>query len=68
MGNLAPTTDLPLQTVVTREISLLGSCASCGEYPTCLELMESGKIDVNPLITALGITNSSNCTPGGAAG
>lgn len=53
IGNLAPTVDLPLQQVVTRELTLLGSCASSGEYPECLELMASGAIDVDPLISAV---------------
>jgi threonine dehydrogenase-like Zn-dependent dehydrogenase len=52
VGNLALHADLPLQDVVTREISLLGSCASSGEYPACIELMASGAIDVGPLISA----------------
>ena len=29
-----------------------GSCASCGEYPACLELMARGTINVNPLTAA----------------
>ncbi|GMV91492.1 MAG: alcohol dehydrogenase [Candidatus Hydrogenedentota bacterium] len=53
IGNLAPTVDLPLQQVVTRELTLLGSCASSGEYPECLALMASGAIDVDPLISAV---------------
>jgi L-iditol 2-dehydrogenase len=53
VGNLAPTVDLPLQQVVTRELTLLGSCASSGEYPECLDLMASGAIDVDPLISAV---------------
>ena len=53
VGNLAPTVELPLQAVVTRELSLYGSCASNGEYPTCIDLMASGKIDVTPLISAV---------------
>lgn len=52
VGNLAPEVTIPLQRVVTRELSLFGSCASAGEYPECLELMASGNIDVTPLITA----------------
>ena len=39
VGNLSPKVDLPLQSVVTREITLYGSCASRGEYPACLDLM-----------------------------
>jgi len=52
IGNLAPKVELPLQEVVSRELSLLGSCASSGEYPRCIELMASGAIDVAPLISA----------------
>lgn len=53
VGNISPQVDLPLQSVVTRELSLLGSCASAGEYPQCLELMANRKIDVRPLISAV---------------
>jgi L-iditol 2-dehydrogenase len=53
VGNLSPQVDLPLQSVVTRGISLNGSCASCGEYPACLDLMARGNIDVNALISAV---------------
>jgi L-iditol 2-dehydrogenase len=53
VGNISPQVELPLQSVVTREISLLGSCASSGEYPRCLELMSEGKINVRPLISAV---------------
>ena len=53
VGNLAPRVELPLQKVVTREVSLYGSCASNGEYPVCLDLMASGQIRVEPLITAM---------------
>ena len=52
VGNLAPQIDLPLQVVVTRELTLLGSCASCGEYQACIDLMARGDIQVEPLITA----------------
>jgi L-iditol 2-dehydrogenase len=53
IGNLAPTVEIPLQTVVTRQLRLLGSCASAGEYRECIELMEAGAINVDPLISAL---------------
>ena len=39
--------------VVTREITLFGSCASNGEYPACLELMAGRRVDVRPLISAV---------------
>ena len=53
VGNLAPKTDFPLQVVVTRELSVLGSCASAGEYPLCLDLIARGVIRVDPLISAI---------------
>lgn len=52
VGNLTPKVDIPLQAVVTRELTLHGSCASSGEYPACLDLMARGAIDVTPLISA----------------
>lgn len=52
IGNVSPRVELPLQTVVTREISLLGSCASAGEYPACLDLIGNGKINVTEFISA----------------
>jgi len=53
VGNLRSTVDLPLQAAVTRELNLLGSCASAGEYPACLDLLASGEVDVDPLISAV---------------
>lgn len=53
VGNVSPEVTLPLQTVVTRQIRLQGSCASAGEYPRAIELMSRGKIDVKPLISAV---------------
>ena len=52
IGNLSPEVPLPLQTVVSREITLFGSCASSGEYPEAIRLMASGEVDVAPLISA----------------
>jgi L-iditol 2-dehydrogenase len=53
IGNLAPEAPLPLQAVVTREITLYGSCASSGEYPRAIELLSSGEVEVAPLISAI---------------
>jgi len=53
IGNLAPSVEIPLQIVVTRQLRLLGSCASAGEYGECIELMQNGSINVDPLISAL---------------
>lgn len=51
VGNLSPTVDLPLQEVVSREISVLGSCASSGEIPECIDLLARGVVDVDPIIS-----------------
>lgn len=53
VGNLAAQVDFPLQGVVTREITLHGSCASAGEYPLCLDLIARGIIRVEPMISAV---------------
>ena len=53
VGNLAPNTEFPLQYVVTRELTLYGSCSSRGEYPACLDLIARGTIDVDALISAV---------------
>ena len=52
IGNIAPNIELPLQAVVTRQIRLQGSCASSGEYPACIELLASGAIKVDEMISA----------------
>lgn len=52
VGNVSPMVELPLQTVVTRELTLHGTCASSGEYPECIDLMASGAVDVRPLLSA----------------
>ena len=53
VGNVAPKIELPLQAVVTRQLRLFGSCASSGEYPTCIDLLARGAIRVEPLISAI---------------
>jgi L-iditol 2-dehydrogenase len=53
VGNISPEVQLPLQIVVSRELTLMGSCASAGEYPRAIELVASGAIRVAPLISAL---------------
>ncbi|MBR0520004.1 MAG: galactitol-1-phosphate 5-dehydrogenase [Spirochaetales bacterium] len=53
IGNVAPIVNFPLQYVVTHQISLFGSCASAGEYPQCLELIASGLVDVDSMISKI---------------
>jgi 2-desacetyl-2-hydroxyethyl bacteriochlorophyllide A dehydrogenase len=52
VGNLSPSVNIPLQSVVTRQIRLQGSCAICGEYPAVLDMMARGEINVKPLLSA----------------
>jgi L-iditol 2-dehydrogenase len=53
VGNVSPEVSIPLQTVVTRQLRLQGSCASAGDYPRAIALVSSGKISVKPLISAV---------------
>lgn len=52
IGNVSANIELPLQQVVTRQISLFGSCAIAGEYPAVLDMMARKRIDVMPLVSA----------------
>jgi L-iditol 2-dehydrogenase len=51
IGNISPSVDFPLQAIVTREISVNGSCASSGEYPLCLDLIARGVVNVDAMIS-----------------
>ena len=51
VGNLATKAEFPLQSVVTREITIYGSCAATGEYADALRYIESGQIQIDPLIS-----------------
>lgn len=53
IGNVAPKAEIPLQTVVSRQIRLQGSAASAGEYPRAIELLARGTVDVKPLISMI---------------
>ncbi len=53
IGNVSPKVEIPLQRVVSRQLRLLGSCASAGEYPECISLMQKGAIRVESLISAV---------------
>ena len=52
VGNLAPSVDIPLQAVVTRQLRLQGSCAINGEYEAALSLISSGRINVEAILSA----------------
>lgn len=53
VGNLSPQIEFPLQGVVTRELTVYGTCASSGEYPACMDMIARGKVDVDSLISAV---------------
>lgn len=51
VGNVTPAVPIPLQEVVTKQLTLYGSCASSGEYPQCLDRIADGSVDVDALIS-----------------
>lgn len=52
VGNVSPKIEFALQSAVTRELTLHGSCASRGEYPAVLDLLARGALHPGPLISA----------------
>ncbi len=52
VGNVTPKVEIPLQSVVSRQIRLQGSAASSGEYPVCMDLLARGAIRVDTLLSA----------------
>ena len=52
VGNLQPSVELPLQSAVTRQLTLAGTCASSGEYPACLDLLARGVINTDAVVSA----------------
>lgn len=53
VGNLSASIELPLQVVVTRQLTIVGSCASAGEYPACLDMIASGRVKVDEMMSAV---------------
>jgi len=53
VGNLAAETEFPLQAVVTRELTIYGSCSCNGEYADALKAISDGSIRVRPLMSAV---------------
>lgn len=52
VGNIRPSVEIPLQAVVTRQLTLAGSCANCAEYPACLDLLARRAINTEALTSA----------------
>jgi len=53
VGNVTPRVALPLQAVVTRQLTLAGSVASCGQYPACLNMVSRGSIKLDPIVSTV---------------
>jgi L-iditol 2-dehydrogenase len=51
IGNLQKMAEFDLQELVSRELTFTGSYASAGEFRDCIDLVASGKINVQPLIS-----------------
>jgi len=51
IGNLEKTAELDVQEIVARELTLVGSYASAGEFRACLEAMAEGRLDTAPVIS-----------------
>ena len=51
VGNLEKKAEFDLQQLIARELTFTGSYASSGEFRDCIELVASGKISVEPLIS-----------------
>lgn len=52
VGNLSAMESLPVQAIVTRQLLVLGSCASAGEYDECIQLIAEKKVDVEAFVSA----------------
>jgi L-iditol 2-dehydrogenase len=53
VGNVVPTAELPLQWVVSRQLTLAGTAASCGEFPEAIRLIAAKRIDVATLVSVV---------------
>ena len=53
VGNLEKTAEFDLQRFIASELTFTGSYASSGEFRDCIELVASGKINVEPLISGV---------------
>jgi threonine dehydrogenase-like Zn-dependent dehydrogenase len=53
IGNVTPRIQVNLQDIVSRELTIRGSCAIAGEYRACLDLMAAGRLQAKPLISQI---------------
>ena len=52
VGNLSPIVEIPLQSIVTQQLCIQGSCAICGEYPAVLKMIKKEQINVDTMLSA----------------
>jgi (R,R)-butanediol dehydrogenase/meso-butanediol dehydrogenase/diacetyl reductase/L-iditol 2-dehydrogenase len=60
IGNVSPKVEIPLQSVVTRQINLQGSCAIAGEYPIVLDMIANKKLDVLSIVSKIAPLSEGN--------
>ena len=53
VGNVTPIVDVPLQAIVTGELSLVGVCAFAGELGRSVELLATGAVTADSLVSAV---------------
>ena len=53
IGNLTPSVELPLQRVVTNEVTLIGSCASACDEALSVKLLASEAVEVDTLLSVV---------------
>jgi L-iditol 2-dehydrogenase len=53
VGNIAQEVKMPLQKIVTEQLTMQGSCAISGEYPEALRLLDQKKIDVDQITSRI---------------
>ncbi len=53
IGNVTPRIQVNLQQIVSHELTIRGSCAIAGEYPSCLNLIAQKRLHVRPLISKI---------------
>lgn len=53
VGNVTPEIPIPLQDIISRQLTFRGSAASCGEYPRCLDALSLGKVNIDNVISVV---------------
>jgi len=53
IGNVTPRVEIDLQSLINREITVYGVCATNDEFADCVELIGSGRLTVDPFISDL---------------